>query len=373
MSFYATPTFRANTPPGYFDFSSLQTTYTGKVIAWFDKTSQRDADQINLMDSFFRLYLSRSYASATITRTPYIAYQLNQYGIAWFTGGDTQAAAILGLVQRAYSMSVASNILTLFNALTSSPLVWAVGYPQITYGSQVPAIYAEVFLIYSTAGAVPPTPPVTTYVERNWTAPTNWSKTASSATYYTFGYRSGANIQWMAPQAMPYNSTFYDVLNIAALPVAPALGSTADVWQDGTGDYGALYYYDGTAWRKVSSPNANQGIVAGGLIPTPEPSAVFAPDPGAGDPSTASETPPPASGPSQGYGIYAGLSSSTLKTKELDLTVVLTTDGVTNLGIIINLLRRIKPTLNRMRLSYTVQGSGAAAVAVEIKDTGAVS
>jgi hypothetical protein len=52
---YTRRTFQQLTAPGYFDFSSLQTEMTAKMNTWFNTVTAVIHDNINLMDSIFRL------------------------------------------------------------------------------------------------------------------------------------------------------------------------------------------------------------------------------------------------------------------------------------------------------------------------------
>jgi hypothetical protein len=372
MSFATLQTSRQLTAPGYFDFSGSQSVYTGKVFAWIDSAMQVWINQLNLMDSFFRLWLSYDYSVTTVSRTPYVQKKLNDYGIGWFRGSDTQGAALVGLVSRGYSNTASENFQFLFSKLSSTPFLWCDPVVQLIYGTQYPALYAETLLIYSNSVGLPATPSPQTYIERAWAAPVGWTQAASESTYFSRGYLSGSDIVWMAPQSTSTVYPYYNVAEIADLPVAPDTGSLAGVQDDGTGDEGAIYYYDGAVWRKTTTPNVNQGTVASGSVPTPSPRAVAAPNPDSLAEPLTSLLQPPVSGPSQGYGMYGGYAQILLSARNIALVIKLTAAGVQNLGIIINLLRRIKPTLNALTLYYTTELDNTP-VQIEILDARALA
>lgn len=367
-------TFRELTAPGYFNFSGTQKPITAKISEWFNSITSVWADQVDLYDSYFRLWASKDYSGTTISRTPYIAYLLNKWGIGWFTGTDAQAAALIAFVSRGYLESSSANFNYFFSVMIAPPFEWLDGTPQITSGTQIPTKFAETLIIFSSAVSLPATPSPQTYTARDWAAPSGWALLATTSTYYSRGYLTsgGTVITWMTPKSTSLVTPFYDVANIASLPVSPATASLSGVEDDGTGDVGAIYYYDGAVWRKTTTPNINQGLVSPeGLFPTPLPRAVFAP--ASMGSSITSQTPPPADGGSQGYGMYAGMGPDILKAREIDLIFDLTNAGYANLGIIINLLRRIKPTLNKLLVLYTIEGDEGTITELEIKDSGSIA
>lgn len=368
MNIFGTQVFKKYIAPGYLNFSGTQQPYTAKISNWFNLVMQQWVSQGNLFDSFFRTWMTHDYSTSTVNRTPYIGYLLSQYGVSWFNGSDTQAAALIGYISKGYSGSTSSNINSLFNILSTSPFFWVITPIQIVHGQQYPAISQETLIIYSISVSLPVTPSPQAYTARAWAAPIGWSQTASSATFFSRGYLSGGNIIWMSPQSTSTIFPFYDVANIAGLPVAPVTGSLAGVFDDSTGDVSSVYYYDGAQWRKTTTTNVDQGQVTTS-IPTPQPRAVSAPLTSS---VINSATPPPVSGPSQGYGMYAGLSQTTLSANQILLSVILTDDGLDNIGMIINLLRRIKPSLNRLVLSYSLQSDPNTTGEVEILDSGAI-
>jgi hypothetical protein len=360
--------FKDLTAPGYFNFRSTALQTTKNLIAWFDACAQDWVDQENLMDSFFRQWLFRDYSTATIPRTPYVAYQLNRWGLSSFLGSDTQAAALVGLVSRSYSKSISENILFLFEKLSQVPFLWCLYPPQIVFGTLYPSFFAESFIIYSNSGSLPATPAPTAYTPRAWSPPAGWTMFGSASTYISRGYLSAGTIVWMAPVSTSTVFPYYQSANLAGLPASPVTGSIGSVNNDGSGDYGAIYYFDGTTWQKNSAPNANQGqLNPDGSIPTPQPRTVWSPNPDTT--LVTSNTKPPVSGRSQGYGMYGGYGDGIVQTGKTQVILTLTADGLSNLGMIINLLRRVKPMQINLSLYYTVQGSPAAPVLVTIKDS----
>lgn len=355
--------FRKLTAPGYFNFSDSQTEDTKKYIAWFDSVTNLVKDQITRFDSFHRLWITYDYSSCTITRTPYIAYLLNKYGIQWFLGTDQQAAALIGLVSRSYSDSLTLNYQYFFQALSSTPFSWVNGTSQIVAGYKDPAIFAENLVVYSNSPTAPATPAAMPYVDRNWIAPPGWSKQPASSTYFSRGYISGGNIVWMTPRSTSLSYKYTEIANTTSFPATPSIGDMAIVNNDSSGDYGSIYYYDGI-WRKTTTTNINQGLASDAGLTI---RAVLAPVT-SGELSSAN--PPPTSGRSQGYGKYAGLYQSTIYSGSINIMMDLTTDGNNNLGIIIYLLRKLKPSTMSLYLSYSLNGS--AATIINILDQGAI-
>ena len=363
---YEMSTFRQLTAPGYFDFSSQQTPKTASIVAWFNNLTKRWEDQVNLFDSTFRLWASRDYSAVTVSMPSYLLYLLVQNGIGWFRGNIAQAAALLTYFSKSYPSSTALAFQQLFTFLLTPVISWITGPGQIFFGSNSPARFAEALLIYSQAGSLPATPPPQTYTALTWDAPASWSKTAVTATFYSRGYLSGGNIVWMTPRSTSNVSIMSDAANLAGLPATPTAGDLCGVLSDGTGDQGAVYYFDGSTWRKTTTPNADQGLVIG-APPSPG-SSVFVPVEGV----ISSSVQPPVSGPSQGYGYYGIFGNFVLQAKRIDLSLDLTTDGVANLGMIVFLLRKIKPTLNALYLNYTTPSSPNTPVSIQIFDQGAV-
>jgi len=357
-------TFRGLTAPGYFNFSDSQTADTKKYIAWFDSITAIIKAQVLRFDAFFRLWMTYNYTTCTISRTPFVAYLLNIYGIQWFLGTDIQAVALIGLVARSYGTSLTLNYQYFFSALTAAPFLWINGTPQIVAGYKDPAIFAENLVIYSTSGTLPATPAIMPYGSRAWAAPAGWTKQPSSATYVSHGYLSGANIVWMTPRATSAAYLYTEIANTSSFPPTPSIGDKAIVASDTSGDYGSIYYYDGAVWRKITTPNSYQGLASDF---SQDVRAVMAPVTSA---EISSAIAPPVSGPSQGYGKYAGLYQSTLYSNSINIVMDLTTAGNNNLGVIIYLLRKLKPSLRALYFNYSV--NGGTVNKIQILDSGAL-
>lgn len=362
---YTRKTFQQQTAPGYFDFSSQQTAKTKAMVAWFDAWTARIEAQVNLFDDTFRLWATRNYSAVTVTMTPWLLYLMNQNGIGWFNGTIAQTVQLLTYFSKAYPANIVLCFQQLFEFLLTN-LAWTVDTGTIYFASNTPAQSAETLLIYSTSGTAPTTPVAQTYTALTWAAPTGWSKTAASATYYARGYLSAGNIVWMSPRSTTGITMTSDAANLAGLPATPTTGDICNVYSDGTGDIGAVYYYDGSVWRKTTTPNANQGQVVNGLPPIPG-SAVWS----TGSGYTSSGDVPPVTGPSQGYGYYGTYGIYLTNSKVIDIHLNLTTAGVANLGMIVFLLRRIKPTLNILMLKYTTP-TNPNITELNVSDSGAV-
>lgn len=361
---YQRSTFQQLTAPGYFDFSGSQTAKTAAMVAWFDGVTADLETQANLFDETFRLWATRDYSAVTVSRHPWLLHLMKQNGIEWFHGSNQQAAALLSYVTKSYPVSIAQCFQELFDFLVAAPIEWITTAGSIGAGYNTPVKYAETLVIYSTSVSLPSTPANITYDERAWLAPAGWSKTASSATFYSRGYLSGGDIVWMTPRSTTGLSMMSDAASLASLPVSPATGDLCGVKDDGTGDVGAIYCYDGATWRKTTTPNANQGLV--GVDASRESSGVYAPETG----YISSVGAPPVGGPTDGYGFYGLYGSYDLRESGIFLSMALTSDGVSNLGMIIMLARRIKPALNALFIRYTTP-TNPLFTTLEIADLGA--
>lgn len=352
------------TAPGYFDYSAQQTEYDKKFNEWLNNMTAIIQDNINLMDSIFRLWASRSYALTTVTMTPWIKYLLVQNGIGWYNGLLSTAIKLLIYVTRSYPKSAVLCFQQYFTFLLD--VGWITQAGQILFSSAQPAIFSETFLIYSDSVSPPSTPSPSTYTPLAWAAPSGWTIGASNATYYARGYISGGNIVWMAPLSVNTVFLMTDYAIIGDLPGSATTGTLATVADDGSGDVNAVYYWDGGAWRKTTGVNANQGLVIGQVPPVPG-SSVWTPE----SDTYSSGVQPPVDGPSEGYGFYGIYGQLELKAKRIDILINLTADGVANLGLIIFLFRKIKPTLNSLYVSYTTPDNSEY-TEIEIFDSGAV-
>jgi hypothetical protein len=364
MSEYTRRTFQQLTAPGYFDYSAQQTEFDVKINTWLNNTTEIIQENTNLMDSIFRLWASRSYSLTTVTMTPWIRYLLFQNGIGWYNQNLAIAVKLLIYVTRSYPSSAILCFQQYFAFLFDIGWITQVG--QILFSPATPAKFSETFLIYSTSGSPPSTPAPSTYTPLLWTAPTDWTIAASSATYYARGYIDSGNIVWMTPQDVNTVFLMTDYELLADLPGSASTGQLAGVNDDGSGDVGSIYYFDGSVWRKTTGANANQGLVVGQAPPVPG-SSVWTPE----SDTYSSGVQPPVDGPSEGYGYYGIYGQLELKAKRIDIIINLTESGVANLGLIVFLFRKIKPTLNSLYVGYTTPDNSEI-IEIEILDQGAV-
>ena len=121
----------------------------------------------------------------------------------------------------------------------------------------------------------------------------------------------------------------------------------------------------GGRWVKFSTRNNLQGNV---FTDSPvNSSGLWAPD---STPPVTSQTPPPVSGPSQGYGFY-GLWGNVGARENLNMFIILTDEGNKYLGIIINLFRRIKPAVAIGIFLYATYGLNVSVL--PIKDLNSIA
>lgn len=353
---YNRRTFKETTAPGYFNFSDDQAVATQKIVAWFDGVTSEIQTTNRRYDEFFRLWMTKDYTSVTPYPDMFLYYLADNYGFNFVRNDLNFIRDLLSyLITPASGENFSASLNLLFNSMVR--FGWIIPPWEVIAGPNTFANFAELLVVYSTSVGAPATPSNTPYVERAWTAPVGWTKVPASATYYSYGYLSGTDIVWMTPRSTALVVSYYSVALLADLPGAPSTGSIGLVQSDGTGDVSAIYYYDGSIWRKVSTPNENQGLV--GVDDPNEGSAVFAPD---GYVSTIE--PPPAAGPTEGYGFYAMLGDiASLQT--LKILITLTDLGNQYIDVIITLLKRIKPIVTPLLLVYTHDGTTNT---IEIKD-----
>lgn len=343
-------------PTGFFNTTNTASQATQNFIAFFNAFFAFVASQVTTFDNLYRLFLSTNYSVVNLARAPFLQILLSQFGIAWFLGSNQQAAALLALISSSWSSSSGENMRRILNVFAASPFNWVYestpGSSQIAFGYLIPAQTWDAFVIYSTSVSAPATPPNTTYNVRALTAPSGWSVQSANATYLSRGYiSSGTNIVWSTPIAVNPQPQILNVATPAALPPSAATGTLAWVQNDSSGDQVSVYFFDGAAWRKTSAPNASGGVAS--IMSAPLPTAVASPNPASVSYPIFSQNPPPASGPSQGYGVYASLANQILNNNTCGVSVVLTDDGFANVDVIIHCLRRVKPTLTILKLSVT--------------------
>lgn len=349
------------TPPGYFNLSPVALSSTQDYVEWWNNILSEIADDsVNLKTMLLTPWLYEDYPTSGKV-VPYLQYLLNMYGVGFFVGLNSQAAYLYRLVSSAWSTSTIYNITMILQTLSLPPFSWfTAGSPLITAGNLVSSIMDTGFIIYSTAGSLPTTPSPTTYTARSWGAPSGWTIAASSATYYCRGYISGGNIVWSTPRPISDFTRAY--VFSAAIPVAvPTAGTVAIVHDDSTGDIGSVYYSDGSAWRKNSTPNSDLGLVnpLTGVRPDPEAITVWAPDPSTVSYAIDSSIPPPSSGPTEGYGTFASWAETSVFNDQISISVYQVAGGNNALAVLLELLRKIKPvnktfSLNVSGTTYTI-------------------
>jgi hypothetical protein len=329
------------TPPGYFNLSADAEAATVAYTTWWNNIlAQRAEDAINLKTLLLTPWL---YDHPASPRTPWLQYLLTMCGVKFFSGTNNQAAYLYRLLSSAWSLSTVYNIMMILQTFALPPFSWfTLGYPVLFAGNLVSSLSDTGFIIYSTA-ASPGTPTPTAYVARAWSPPASWTKAAASAVKYSRGYLSGGNIVWCAPRPVADFKNSY--VFSAAVPIAiPSAGTVAIVYDDGSGDIASVYYSDGAAWRKSSTPNADLGLVnpAGGR-PSPEAIAIGAPDPATVTYAIDSQIPPPIGGPTRGYGTFATGANNAAYTDQITINITQITGGTVAIATLIELLRRVKP------------------------------
>ena len=349
------------TPPGYFNLSASAKQPTIDYVTWWNNIlAKRANDSVNLKQLLLTPWLCDHPDSP---RTPYLQYLTTLYGMGFFGGTNNQAAYLYRLLSSAWSLSTIFNINMIIQTFSLPPFSWfTIGSPGITAGNLILSLMDTGFLIYSTASS-PATPSPTAYSPRAWTVPAGWTQKAASAVKYSRGYISGSTIIWCAPRPISdFNNVYVFSVNI---PVAvPSAGTIAIVNDDGTGDIASVYYCDGAAWRKNSTPNEDLGLVnPTGIRPSPEATTVWAPNPATVSYAVDSQVPPPASGASQGYGTFATWANNAIFTDEITINVTQVSGGTVALATLIEVLRRVKP-LNK---TFTINISGVAYVITDVR------
>jgi hypothetical protein len=357
MDITAELTVQKFTPPGYFNLSEDAPAFHKAYIAWWNAILLRRAGQANDLRSLILTPWLVDHPASP--RTTWLKYLLGQYGMSYFGGTNNQAAVVYKLVSNAWARSVITNILTVIQTLCLPPFSWFES-PTITTNYYVPLDIDTGFIIYSTAGSLPSTPAATAYAARGWAVPAGWAKVASSATYYARGYISGSNVVWSIPRPV---SDFENprVLSASIPIVVASVGTVCIVYNDSTGDYNAVYYSDGTVWRKNSIVNADLGDVTPGSTVRPDPEAigVWAPNPALVTYPVTSDMPPPVTGASAGHGTFAGWTPIAIEAGQEIITLHQLAGGSIAIATLFDLLRRVKPVNKTFRVeldsvSYTI-------------------
>lgn len=340
------------TPPGYFNLSASAKQPTIDYVTWWNNILSRLAnDSVNLKQLLLTPWL---YDHPDSPRTPWLQYLTTLYGMGFFGGTNNQAAYLYRLLSSAWSTSTIYNISMILQTFSLPPFSWfEMVSPGITAGNLVSSLMDTGFLIYSTAVS-PATPAATDYSPRAWTVPAGWTQKAASAVKYSRGYISGETIIWCTPRPISDFNNAY--VFSASVPIAvPSVGTIAIVNDDGSGDISSVYYSDGIAWRKNSTPNADLGSVDPvGFRPVPEAITVWAPNPDLVTYAVDSQVPPPFDGNSQGYGTFASWAENQIFNDEIAITVIQIAGGTVALATLIELLKRVKP----VNKTFTLEVSG---------------
>ena len=332
------------TPPGYFNLADDAPATHKAYITWWNAILSNRATQAEALKTLILTPWLVSHLD--YPRTPWLDYLLKQYGFGFFGGTNNQAAALYKLISNGWNRSTIKNILLVIQTLCLSPFSWfdSLLLPHIITGNLLPSVADTGFIIYSTAVSAPATPTATTYAARAWVTPSGWTNTAASATFYSRGYISGSTLKWCAPR--PVSDFLVAATYSASVPVAiGSAGTICIVATDSASDYGVVYYSDGTAWRKNSYTNVDLGqIVPGALRPVPEAVTVLAPNPASVTYSVDSNQPPPAAGPTEGYGTFSTWSATAVMTNEITIQLHQLTGVSIAIATLFELLRRIIPT-----------------------------
>lgn len=330
-----TKTLQAYSPPGYFDLSIEQTPYTKKIFEWFKNYKVDLQNEANRFDFFYRLFLSVDYTD--LVSKDFLNFIAAQYGLADISLPANRMRDLIIYVSSPKEKRLSGNIERLRDFLFNQ--LWISDFTQAVVGYNSRSRFAETFIIYTNSMTLPATPGNTTYVELEWLAPNTWTKTPSSSTYFCRGYLYEGEIVWCNP--LPTNQVvLYSIVSdIPSLPLSPSEGDIAIVTNDGTTDFQSIYYYDGAYWQKNSSPNANQKNV--NSVTALQGSEVFAPN----DSLITSTTQPPTNGYSEGFGFY-GIFGQGILVNKISFQITLTDSGYANLGLIVQLIKKIKPVGN---------------------------
>lgn len=344
------------TPPGFFNTRESATQKTKDFITWWNAIlAQRVADENLLRQLILTPWL---FTFPDTPRNPWLNYLLSQYGFAFFGGTNSQAASLYKMVSGSWSTSSIENFALALGALAMPPFQWIdIDFiPRVSAGIFEPSVADTGFIVYS-ADASPAAPANVTYTPRAWSAPSGWTRQPSNALWYARGYLSGTDIVWCTKQltddpAYPDTGGVPPFYFSATVPGAvPSAGVLCIVDDDSTGDRRAVYYSDGTAWRKTSTPNADLGLVDPvGARPVPEAITVWAPNPATITYALTSQKPPPSDGATQGYGTFSTWGNLSTFSGELELSVKLLTESPVALATLIGVLRRIKPANFVLRL-----------------------
>lgn len=337
-----TKSLQAYSPPGYFDLSIEQTEATRKIFEWFLNYKGSLENEANRFDFFYRLFLSVNYTDSV--SKDFLNFIASQYGLADITLPANKYKNLLIYVSTPRRRKLSDNIAALIDFLFLQEWISSWGDAIVGYNSR--SNFAEALIIYSDSETLPTTPANTNYVALEWVAPEEWTKTPNHSTYYCRGYLYEGEIIWCDPIPTSTVVLYSIVDDIPSLPGSATEGDICLVVDDGTGDFQAVYYYDGFYWQKNSTPNENQKNAS--ITRVTEGSEVFAPD----DFLISSQTIPPVDGYSQGYGFYGIFGAGSLVNR-ISFRITLTDSGYENLGLIVSLIKKIKP-IGNLLIVYAV-------------------
>ena len=332
-------TLKKLTPPGYFNLSDGAPVAHRHYMDWFQTRMTWRGEQGDALKTLVLTPWLVDFNDSP--RAPWLNFLLSQYGIGFFEGTNNQAAYMYQLISGAWYDSTIKNIKKVLEMFCLPPFGWFDGtfLPQILSGSLVPSLVDTGFIVYSTSGTAPATPASVTYTARSWIAPSGWTRAASSAKYYSRGYRSGGNIVWCAPRAVSDFENPAIWYFSASVPVAVAsAGTVCFVDNDGSGDENSIYYSDGSAWRKNSEVNVSLG-----LNTVTDAIAVWAPNPSSVSYAISSAVPPPADGSTAGYGTFAGWANTSATDGRLRIQLHQLSGGNVAISTLLSTLRRVKP------------------------------
>lgn len=330
-----TKTLQAYSPPGYFDLSIEQTEATRKIFEWFNNYKTSLENEANRFDFFYRLFLSVDYTDSV--SKDFLNYVASQYGLGNISLSANKYKNLLIYVSTPREKKLSVNFQKLIDFLFLQEWITSWGDAIVGYNSR--SNFAEALIIYSDSVTLPSTPANTEYVALEWLPPDEWAKTPNHSTFYCRGYLYEGDIVWCNPIPTSTVVKYEIVDDIAALPVSPSEGDVSLVVDDSTDDFQSVYYYDGFYWQKNSTPNVNQKNAT--ITRVTQGSEVFAPD----DFLISSQTVPPVEGYSEGYGFYGIFGAGSLVNR-ISFRITLTEAGFNNLGLIVSLIKKIKPTGN---------------------------
>lgn len=330
-----TETLQKHSPPGYFDLSAEQTEATTKMFAWFENFKNNLQAEATHFDFFYRLFLSVNYTEEVSKN--FLLFIASQYGLGNISLPANNMKNLLIYVSTPRRRKLSDNIQVLIDFLFLQEWISSFGDAIVGYNSR--SNFAETLIIFSNSVTLPVTPSNTDYIPIDWETPAAWVKVPNHSTFYCRGYLYEGQIVWSEPLATDTVVLYNLVDDLASLPLAPNPGDVSLVTDDDTNDFQSVYYYDGFYWQKNSTPNENQKNA--NITTVIHGSEVFAP----GNELVSSSTVPPTDGYSGGYGFY-GVFGQGVLVNQISFRITLTDAGFLNLGLIVQLVKKIKPVGN---------------------------